>query len=134
MRADEPGGYAVVAIHHVQLAMPAGREPEAEAFYAGVLGLTPVPKPAPLAGRGGCWFRGAGVEVHLGVEEAFRPARKAHPAFLVAGLGALRGRLEAAGAPISEEPPLAGWNRFHTADPFGNRIELIEAVSEAGDA
>jgi catechol 2,3-dioxygenase-like lactoylglutathione lyase family enzyme len=134
MRADEPGGYAVVGIHHVQLAMPAGREPEAEAFYAGVLGLTPVPKPAPLAGRGGCWFRGAGVEVHLGVEEAFRPARKAHPAFLVAGLGALRGRLEAAGAPISEEPPLAGWNRFHTADPFGNRIELIEAVSEAGDA
>lgn len=134
MRADEPSGDAVVGIHHVQLAMPAGREPEAEAFYAGVLGLTPVPKPAPLAGRGGCWFRGAGVEVHLGVEEAFRPARKAHPAFLVAGLGALRGRLEAAGAPISEEPPLAGWNRFHTADPFGNRIELIEAVSEAGDA
>ncbi len=72
--------------------------------------------------------------MHLGVEEAFRPARKAHPAFLVAGLGALRGRLEAAGAPISEEPPLAGWSRFHTADPFGNRIELIEAVSEAGDA
>jgi catechol 2,3-dioxygenase-like lactoylglutathione lyase family enzyme len=124
--ADE---FAVTGLHHVQLAMPAGREADAEAFYAGVLGLERVPKPATLAGRGGCWFRGAGAEVHLGVEEAFRPARKAHPAFLVQGLPAIRRRLEEAGAPISDQPPLDGWRRFHTADPFGNRIELIEALS-----
>jgi catechol 2,3-dioxygenase-like lactoylglutathione lyase family enzyme len=127
--------YEVVGIHHVQLAMPPGREEEAEAFYSEVLGLTRIPKPAPLAGRGGCWFRGSGVEVHLGVEEDFRPERKAHPALRVLGLPGLRRRLEDAGAPIADEPPLEGWTRLHTADPFGNRIELIEAVTPAaGDA
>lgn len=122
----------MTGIHHVQLAMPAGREEDAEAFYSGVLGLARVPKPAALAARGGCWFRGAAVEVHLGVEEDFRPARKAHPALRVRGLTTLRRRLEAAGAAVAEEPPLEGFERLHTADPFGNRIELIEAVSPAG--
>jgi len=131
VRADERNGFEVVGIHHVQLAMPSGREEEAEAFYSGVLGLTRVPKPAVPAGRGGCWFRGSGVEVHLGVEEDFRPARKAHPALRVLGLPGLRRRLEDAGAAITEEPPLEGWTRLHTVDPFGNRIELIEAVTGA---
>jgi catechol 2,3-dioxygenase-like lactoylglutathione lyase family enzyme len=131
MRPQERDGYLVTGIHHVQLTMPAGGETEADAFYAGVLGLTRVPKPPQLAGRGGCWFRGPGVEVHLGVEEGFRPAGKAHPAFVVRGLGSLRRRLEEAAAPIAEEPPLEGWTRLHTADPFGNRIELIEAISPA---
>jgi catechol 2,3-dioxygenase-like lactoylglutathione lyase family enzyme len=111
--------------------MPAGREDDAEGFYGGVLGLTRVPKPPALAARGGCWFRGSGVEVHLGVEEDFRPARKAHPALRVRGLSHLRRRLEVAGAAITEEPPLEGFERLHTADPFGNRIELIEAVNRA---
>jgi catechol 2,3-dioxygenase-like lactoylglutathione lyase family enzyme len=133
MQGDERAGDAITGFHHVQLAMPAGREAEAEAFYAGVLGLTRVPKPPPLAGRGGCWFRGAAVEVHLGVEEPFRPAGKAHPAFVVRGLSGLRRRLEVAGAPISDEPPLEGWTRLHTTDPFGNRIELIEALSSSED-
>lgn len=115
--------------------MPAGREADAEAFYAGVLGFTPTPKPEPLGPRGGCWFRGSGVEVHLGIEADFRPARKAHPAFRVSGLEALRQRLEAAGAPVTDAAPLEGWRRLYTADPFGNRIELIEPLSpEAGDA
>jgi catechol 2,3-dioxygenase-like lactoylglutathione lyase family enzyme len=135
VRAEERDGFEVVGIHHVQLAMPAGREDDAESFYAGVLGLTRVPKPVALAGRGGCWFRGSRVEVHLGVEEDFRPARKAHPALLVRGLAGLRRTLEDAGAAITEEPPLEGWTRLHTADPFGNRIELIEAATPAaGDA
>jgi catechol 2,3-dioxygenase-like lactoylglutathione lyase family enzyme len=135
MHVVEGRPFAVTGIHHVQLAMPPGREADAEAFYAGVLGLTPTPKPEPLARRGGCWFRSTGVEVHLGVEAEFRPARKAHPAFRVSGLPALRQRLEAAGAPITDEPPLEGWRRLHTADPFGNRIELIEAlIPAAGDA
>jgi catechol 2,3-dioxygenase-like lactoylglutathione lyase family enzyme len=135
MPAVEARSFDVIGIHHVQLAMPAGREADAEEFYAGVLGLTPTPKPEPLARRGGRWFRGTGVEVHLGVEAEFRPAREAHPAFRVSGLAALRQRLEAAGAPVTDEPPLEGWSRLHTADPFGNRIELIEALSQAaGDA
>jgi catechol 2,3-dioxygenase-like lactoylglutathione lyase family enzyme len=131
VQADELDGFEVVGIHHVQLAMPQGREDDAGAFYSGVLGLTPVPKPAALAGRGGCWFRGSGVEVHLGVEEDFRPARKAHPALRVRGLPGLRRKLEDAGAAITEEPPLEGWARLHTVDPFGNRIELIEALTPA---
>jgi catechol 2,3-dioxygenase-like lactoylglutathione lyase family enzyme len=135
VRADEPNGFEVVGIHHVQLAMPPGGEDDAESFYSGVLGLPRVAKPSALAGRGGCWFRGSGVEVHLGVEEDFRPARKAHPALRVTGLQQLRRRLEEAGAVITEEPPLDGWTRLHTVDPFGNRIELIEAVTPAaGDA
>ena len=129
--SDDANDFEVTGIHHVQLAMPAGREDDAEAFYAGVLGFTRVPKPAALAGRGGCWFRGSGVEVHLGVEEDFRPARKAHPAFLVRGLAGVRRRLEEAGAAITGAPPLGGFERLHTADPFGNRIELIEAVTPA---
>jgi catechol 2,3-dioxygenase-like lactoylglutathione lyase family enzyme len=118
--------YRLAAIHHVQLAMPAGEEARADAFYAGVLGLEQVKKPAALAGRGGAWFRGGDVEVHLGVEEGFRPARKAHPAFLVKGLGMLEERLRASGTPVHPDDPFENRRRFHTEDPFGNRIELIE--------
>ena len=88
---------AVVGLDHVQLAMPAGAEAEATAYYEGLLGLTQIPKPEPLASRGGCWFAHGSVQVHLGVEAPFRPAKKAHPAFLVDDLAALCARLEAAG-------------------------------------
>jgi catechol 2,3-dioxygenase-like lactoylglutathione lyase family enzyme len=124
------GEVRILRLHHVQLAMPPDREAEAERFYAGLLGLQRVPKPEALAGRGGAWFRAEGVEVHLGVERDFRPARKAHPAFLVEGLEELRTRLEAAEVDVEEEPELEGFRRFHVADPFGNRIELIEARQE----
>jgi catechol 2,3-dioxygenase-like lactoylglutathione lyase family enzyme len=113
-------------IDHVQLAMPPGAEEEAERFYAGVLGIPRVAKPEALAGRGGCWFAGGGVEVHLGVEEGFRPARKAHPAFVVDDLVELRERLVAAGADVRDDVPLEGRRRFHSADPFGNRLEFVE--------
>lgn len=116
----------LLGFHHVQLAMPLGREDEAEAFYTGVLGLSRVPKPEALAGRGGAWFRGAGVELHLGVEQDFRPARKAHPALLVEGLQELRRRLSDRGLEIEEQVPLPGHRRIHTFDPFGNRVELLE--------
>jgi len=116
----------IVAIDHVQLAMPAGREDEARRFYVGVLGLVEVPKPAGLAGRGGCWFASAdgNVAVHLGVEDDFRPARKAHPAFVVADLDAMRQRLTDACAEIVEDDSI-DVRRCYTADPFGNRIELV---------
>jgi catechol 2,3-dioxygenase-like lactoylglutathione lyase family enzyme len=119
------GGSVIRALHHVQLAMPPRREVEAEAFYAGVLGVPRVAKPPHLERRGGCWFRSDGVEIHLGVEQPFTPARKAHPAFLVDDLAGLRERLTAAGAPVVLDEPLPGYDRFYTSDPFGNRIEVL---------
>lgn len=119
------------AIDHVQLAMPPGRDAEADAdaFYGGVLGLSPVAKPPALARRGGRWFEQGGVRVHLGVEDDFRPARKAHPALVVAPFGPLLGRLEAAGVEIrwSDEGP--GVRRGHVDDCFGNRLELVDPGS-----
>ena len=108
--------------------MPAGREPEAEAFYSGLLGIPRVAKPANLASRGGCWFRSATVEIHLGVEAPFAPAKKAHPALLVDDLGGLRARLAASGSILLVADPLAGYDRFYTSDPFGNRIELLSTL------
>ena len=119
----------IAKIDHVQLAMPAGGEAEAIAFYEGLLGLTRVAKPVNLAPRGGCWFERDGVNVHLGVDEDFRPARKAHPALLVEDLGALIERLRAGGARLNNDEPLAGYDRVYVDDPFGNRIELMEPMT-----
>lgn len=112
----------------MQVAMPRGREVDARAFYGGVLGLAEVEKPEPLRRRGGCWFRSPdeGVEVHLSVEDDFRPARKAHPAFLVEDLDGLRGRLVDAGAEVVDDALLEGHRRFYGFDPFGNRLEFIQ--------
>jgi catechol 2,3-dioxygenase-like lactoylglutathione lyase family enzyme len=117
----------VFGIHHVQLAMPAGREADARAFYAGLLGIPEVPKPPELAERGGVWFETGSVKLHLGVEAHFRPAGKAHPALLVSDLRVLVERLRAARVEVVEEP-LAGYFRVYVADPFGNRVELMEPV------
>lgn len=108
-------------IDHVQLAMPPGREDDATAFYAGLLGLTQVPKPERLAGRGGRWFEQGDARVHLGVDPDFRPARKAHPALLVRGLSALAERLRAAGVATVD-----GDDGIYVEDPFGNRVKLLE--------
>jgi catechol 2,3-dioxygenase-like lactoylglutathione lyase family enzyme len=116
----------VVGLHHVQLAMPPGGEDDAREFYRDLLGLDEVAKPDHLAGRGGCWFRAGDAELHLGVEDDFRPARKAHPALLVRDLDAVRRRLSEAGRGVSTDAELEGHRRIYTADPFGNRIELIE--------
>jgi catechol 2,3-dioxygenase-like lactoylglutathione lyase family enzyme len=117
----------IVAIEHVQLAMPAGREAEARAFYAGLLGIPETPKPPELARRGGAWFEDGAVKLHLGVEADFRPARKAHPALLVRDLAALVQRLREASVEIIEDP-LEGHHRVYVADPFGNRLELMEPL------
>jgi catechol 2,3-dioxygenase-like lactoylglutathione lyase family enzyme len=115
----------LVGLDHVQLAMPPGCEAEAEAFYSGVLGLPRVPKPEALAARGGCWFERAGLRVHLGVEEGFRPARKAHPAIAVRDLGAVVEHLRASGVDVRRGDG-AGMDQAYVDDPFGNRIELIQ--------
>jgi catechol 2,3-dioxygenase-like lactoylglutathione lyase family enzyme len=118
---------SVYAIDHIQVAMPPGEENAARAFYGDLLDFAEIVKPSSLAGRGGVWFSAGGAHLHLGVEQNFRPARKAHPAFLTDDLDAVVARLQAAGVQVSaEEPPLAGYRRVHVADPFGNRIELME--------
>jgi catechol 2,3-dioxygenase-like lactoylglutathione lyase family enzyme len=116
----------VVSIDHVQLAMPAGREDEARAFYAGILGIAEQPKPPHLARRGGCWFERGALKIHLGVEKDFAPARKAHPALIVEDLRALVAKLKAAGHRVVDDEPLEGYDRVYVDDPFGNRIELME--------
>ena len=118
--------HSFARLHHVQVSMPAGEEDTARAFYAGVLGMTEVPKPPVLAKRGGAWFRAGGVELHLGVEAAFRPARKAHPAFLIDGLDGLAERLAAHGTPPRWDGDFPGHRRFYADDPFGNRLEFLE--------
>ncbi|WP_211325651.1 VOC family protein [Roseimicrobium gellanilyticum] len=120
--------FHIHGLDHVQLAMPAGEEDAARSFYSGVLGLREVPKPANLAKRGGVWFEGGALRLHLGVEKEFLPARKAHPALLVKSLPALKAHLAAAGINVVIDEPLEGYERIYVADPFGNRIELLEPV------
>ena len=106
--------------------MPPGMEQAAREFYQGLLGIPEVPKPPELAKRGGAWFERGSLKVHLGVEADFRPARKAHPALLVAGLEALISQLQAHNVKVTDDDPLEGYLRVYVADPFGNRIELME--------
>jgi catechol 2,3-dioxygenase-like lactoylglutathione lyase family enzyme len=113
-------------LDHVLLAMPAGRESEARAFYQGILGIPEAAKPAGLATRGGCWFEDGELKLHLGVEKNFAPAKKAHPAFIVDDLAGLETALKTAGYPIAYDEPLEGYDRFFVNDPFGNRIELMQ--------
>src|SRR5262252_3684231 len=118
----------VIQLDHVQLAMPAGAEELARKFYEGALGIPEVPKPPHRAKRGGCWFERDTLKIHLGVEADFRPARKAHPALLVEDLEGLIVRLKEHKVKVIDDEPLEGYLRVYVADPFGNRIELMEPV------
>lgn len=115
----------IEGIHHVLLGMPPGREQAAVAFYEGILGLPRVDKPPHLAARGGCWFESDDTRIHLGVDPAFRPADKAHPALVVSDLPGLRRRLEQSDVPTVDDQPLPGYDRFYAYDPFGNRLEFL---------
>lgn len=117
-------------LDHVQLAAPAGCEAEARSFFGGLLGLAEVEKPPTLAARGGCWFAVGDAQLHVGVENPFAPAHKAHPALRLespAALRALAARLDAAGIPVTWDAELPGTARFYVADPWGNRLELLAA-------
>ena len=119
----------ILSIDHVQIAMPAGEEDQAREFYINLLGFSETPKPPELAKRGGTWFRSEHVQLHLGVETDFKPARKAHPAFLVDDLNSLLANVQNAGYETdTSQPPLDGYKRAHIFDPFGNRIELMERL------
>ncbi|MDE3230774.1 MAG: methyltransferase domain-containing protein, partial [Chloroflexota bacterium] len=132
---DEPATQTpvILGFDHLQLTMPRGAEEQARAFYGATLGLVEIPKPTALAGRGGVWFRCGDRELHLGVEDDFRPQRKGHPAFRVDDLARLRARLAAAGAPITEDVTLPGRERFETRDPFGNRLEFQQLHATSAD-
>lgn len=113
-------------VDHVQLAAPRGSEPKLRAFYCDVLGMTEIPKPAELAARGGCWFLAGAVQLHLGIEEDFRPARKAHPGLRVRDISAYARRLASRGVPVTWDHALPGHRRFYAEDPVGNRLEFLE--------
>jgi GNAT superfamily N-acetyltransferase len=119
----------ITRIDHVQLAMPPGLEQAATDFYVGLLGLERVAKPSHLEARGGCWFEGGTVRLHLGVEQDFRPAKKAHVALLVDDLGALAKKLARAGVAVRTDEPLEGYDRVYVDDVFGNRVELLEQLA-----
>ena len=126
------GGVGVIGIDHVQLLMPVRGESEARRFYGDLLGLREVEKPAALAERGGCWFVGpGGTAIHLGLDQRFIPARRAHVCLIVADLAEARMALASAGVTIVEDDANLGIARCYTADPFGNRVELVDA-SDAG--
>jgi len=117
----------VIGIDHVQLACPSGSEDAARAFYAELLGLPEIEKPEPLKSRGGCWFRAGSYQLHLGVEEPFRPAAKAHPALLVDDAQAMFERIQIAGIGCVWDTALPDVVRFYTSDPWGNRLEFMQA-------
>lgn len=121
-------------LHHVQVACPRGGEDGARRFWADGLGMTEVAKPETLAGRGGCWFRAGTAEIHVGVEERFAPARKAHPALVVDDLDAIGARLEALGFQVdrTERHTFPGFERCHAFDSHGNRVELLAQGSIRG--
>jgi catechol 2,3-dioxygenase-like lactoylglutathione lyase family enzyme len=120
--------FRVHGLDHVQLALPSGGEALAREFYCGFLGFTEVAKPPNLAKRGGAWLEGGTLRVHLGVAADFRPARKAHRAFLVPHLDAIDRHLRQAGLTVDTDEPLEGYHRLYVSDPFGNRIELLEPI------
>jgi catechol 2,3-dioxygenase-like lactoylglutathione lyase family enzyme len=116
----------ITGIEHVQLAMPIGGEQRAREFYSQCLGIPEKPKPPELAKRGGAWFENDFLKIHLGVENDFRPARKAHPALLVEDLKSLAVLLRDNGYVVVDDEALEGFFRIYVSDPFGNRIELME--------
>lgn len=123
-------------LDHVQLVAPPGCEAEARRFYGGLLGLPELQKPAPLRAAGGAWFQAGPQQLHIGVEDPFTPATKAHPALAVedeAALRALAQRLQAAGAPVRWDDRLPGAARFYTDDPWGNRLELLAPAAAPGE-
>ena len=118
----------ILGLHHMQLEAPAGCETAARAFFCDLLGLEEIEKPPNLRERGGVWFACGAQQIHMGVVQQFEPRRKGHPALVVRDLEGWRVRLVAAGVPITEDEPLPGWQRFYIADPWGNRIELMERL------
>jgi catechol 2,3-dioxygenase-like lactoylglutathione lyase family enzyme len=120
--------FRIVRLDHIQIAAPEGCEPAARDFYGALLGMREIEKPESLRGRGGCWFECGNQQLHIGVERDFRPARKAHPGFVVSNLDELRQVLLARGCKVTGDISMPGIRRFHAADPLGNRLEFLESL------
>ncbi|MCF3135375.1 VOC family protein [Streptomyces olivochromogenes] len=116
----------LAAVDHVQLAAPPGSEDLLRPFYVDALGMTEIPKPPVLAARGGCWFSAGAVQLHLGIEDGFRPSGKAHPGLRVTDIEAYAVRLAAHGVELTWDDDLPGHRRFYARDPVGNRLEFLE--------
>jgi catechol 2,3-dioxygenase-like lactoylglutathione lyase family enzyme len=116
----------LTGIAHIQLAAPPGCEPEARNFFGRLLGLEEIPKPEPLRARGGCWFKVGEKQLHIGIEDDFRPARKAHPAFSVENIRRLYEKLSNAGVRCTWDDAMDDVRRFYASDPWGNRLEFTE--------
>jgi catechol 2,3-dioxygenase-like lactoylglutathione lyase family enzyme len=119
----------LLRVHHAQITIPTGEEAKAREFYCEFLGLREVPKPESLQTRGGFWLEIGDFQIHVGTEEEFdRTKTKAHIAYLVEDLNQLRGKLESRGIKILEGIPIPDYSRFEFRDPFGNRVEFLEAI------
>lgn len=118
--------FSIGKIDHIQVAAPKGGEAEAIGFYSGLLGMKEVEKPEPLKARGGVWFEFDSFQLHVGIEEPFAPAKKAHPAFKVNGFETLKKHLADHGTEVKEDDSLPGAERFFVSDPFGNRLEFLK--------
>lgn len=117
------------AVHHIQISIPVGAEDDAREFYCGVLGMTEIPKPESLSGRGGFWLELDGFQLHFGAEDGIdREKSKAHVAYLVSDLDAWREKLIANGHAVVDGIPIPNYNRFEFRDPFGNRVEFLEQI------
>src|SRR5271156_6055126 len=119
----------ILSLDHVQLAIPVGGEERARSFYVGILGLTEVAKPASMAGRNSIWFAAGSVNLHLGIEEDFHPAKRAHPALVVDNLDDVVAACESAGLATRPDTSFNNFRRVHIFDPFGNRLELMESTT-----
>lgn len=119
------------SLDHVQLAIGPGDEERCDAFYVGLLGFSTLEKPPVLAARGGRWYRRDGATLHLGVEDGFSPAKKAHPALAVDDYDELLARLGASGYEATPDESIPGRRRCHVSDPVGNRLELIDGARES---
>jgi catechol 2,3-dioxygenase-like lactoylglutathione lyase family enzyme len=116
----------ILSIDHVQVAIPVASEERARAFYSDILGFTEISKPPQMAERKSIWFIAGDVNLHLGLEPDFAPAKRAHPAFVVDGLDAILAACDHAGFAHKPDTSFNGFRRVHVFDPFGNRLELME--------
>ncbi|TCS95960.1 VOC family protein [Hazenella coriacea] len=119
----------ILDLHHAQITIPLGMETVARHFYCTILGLTEIPKPHSLKKRGGFWLLVGDKQVHIGVEDGVnRSSTKAHLAYLVDDLSECRNQLNRHQIPTLDSIPIPGYERLELRDPFGNRIELIQAI------
>lgn len=121
----------ILSLDHVQVAIPVGGENRAREFYGGILGFTEIEKPAAMAGRNSIWFAAGPVNLHLGIEPDFHPAKRAHPAFVVDTLDDILAACQGAGLNTKPDTSFNGFRRAHVFDPFGNRLELMQAEGVA---